>query len=122
MATKKMTKVEMFAEIKKVLTNPEQIAFIDHEIELVTKKNASKSTSMTPRQKENEEIAKAIESALVCGERYSVAQIMKTVPLIAEMGVEECSSHRTTAIVSAMVKSGRLVRSEEKGKAYFRKP
>lgn len=121
MATKKLTKVEMFTAIKKVLTDKEQIAFIDHEIELVTRKNASKSSSLTPQQKENAEIANAIETALVDGKSYTVSEIMKAVPLIVEYGSDKCSMHRVVAIVSAMVKDNRLMRTVEKGKALFTK-
>ena len=41
--TKKMTKVEMFSAIREVVSeNAEMVAFIDHEIELISKKAASK--------------------------------------------------------------------------------
>ena len=122
MATKKKTKVEMFAEIKEVLTDKDQIAFIDHEIELVTKKNASKSTSMTPRQKENAGISEDILASMSKGVKLSITDIMKVVPSIAEMGIEICSPQRVTSIVSGMVKDGKLVRIVEKGKALFFKP
>ena len=122
MATKKMTKVEMFNEIKKVLTDSEHIAFIDHEIELVTKKNASKSSSLTPRQKENAGVADEILASMESGKYYTVAEIMKVVPCIAEKGIEEYSPQRVTAIVSKLVRENRLFRTEEKGKALFRKP
>lgn len=119
MATKKMTKVEMFTEIKKVLTDKDQIAFIDHEIELVAKKNASKSTSMTPRQKENAGVADEILASMESGKYYTITEIMKAVPSIAEKGIEEYSPQRVTAIVSKLVRENRLFRREEKGKALF---
>ena len=43
MTEKKVTKVEMFERIKAQLVNEEDIAFIDKQIELTKKKNASKS-------------------------------------------------------------------------------
>lgn len=45
MANKKMTKVEMFSAIRAQLSDPEQIDFITHEIELVEKRNARKSST-----------------------------------------------------------------------------
>ena len=51
--TKKMTKVEMFSAIREVVSeNAEMVAFIDHEIELISKKAASKKP--TKVQVENE--------------------------------------------------------------------
>ena len=41
---KKMTKIEMFSAIREVVSeNAEMVAFIDHEIELISKKAASKT-------------------------------------------------------------------------------
>lgn len=49
-----MTKTEMFAAIRKNLTDAEQIAFIDHEIELLAKRNASRSSKPTKAQLEKQ--------------------------------------------------------------------
>ena len=45
-----MTKTEMFVEIRNALSDAEQIAFIDHEIELLAKRNASRSSKPTKAQ------------------------------------------------------------------------
>ena len=48
MATKKITKVEMFALIaKEVADKPEMVEFINHEIELLNKKATSKKSNQT---------------------------------------------------------------------------
>lgn len=122
MAEKKMTKVEMFKEIRKVLTDKEQIAFIDHQIEMTEKKNATKSTSMTPRQKENANVADEILASMESGKEYTITEIMKVTPSIAALPLDVCSPQRVTAIVSKLVRAERLVRREEKGKAKFHKP
>ena len=44
------TKKEMFAIIKAQLNDAEQIAFIDHEMELLDKRNAKRSTKPTKAQ------------------------------------------------------------------------
>ena len=46
----KITKREMFEQIKAHLTNEAEIAFIDHELELLAKKNSYKSTKPTKTQ------------------------------------------------------------------------
>lgn len=122
MAEKKMTKVEMFKEIRKVLTDTEQIAFIDHQIEMTEKKNASKSTKPTARQAENADLGKDILAAMESGKAYTIGEIMKITPSIAEKPFDECPPQRVTAIVSALVKDNLLIRIVEKGKAKFFKP
>ena len=49
-----MTKTEMFNEIRKNLTDPEQIAFIDHEVEMLAKRNANRSSKPTKAQIERQ--------------------------------------------------------------------
>ena len=122
MAEKKMTKVEMFKEIRKVLTDKEQIAFIDHQIEMTKKKNATKSSKPTARQAENAELGKDILAAMESGKSLTITEIMKATPSIAALPLEVCSSQRVTAIVSALVKDNLLIRIVEKGKAKFFKP
>lgn len=122
MAEKKMTKVEMFKAIKAVLTDPEQIAFLDHQIEMTEKKNASKSTKPTARQTENADLGKDILSAMESGKSLTITEIMKVTPSIAALPLDVCSPQRVTAIVSALVKDNLLVRIVEKGKAKFFKP
>ena len=51
--TTKITKREMFQQIKSHLTDPTEIAFIDHQIELLDRKNAS-NRKPTANQVENE--------------------------------------------------------------------
>ena len=52
---KKMTKKEMFAKLREMVAdNPEMVKFIDHEVELLERKNASKSGKLTPAQVANE--------------------------------------------------------------------
>lgn len=59
----KMTRVEMFKAIKeRVLDNEDMVAFLDHQIELISKKSNKKS--LTPNQKGNEEIKNIILEVL----------------------------------------------------------
>ena len=46
--TKKVTKREYFAQLREVVAdNPELVAFIDHEVELLNKKNSGNSQTKT---------------------------------------------------------------------------
>ena len=50
---KKLTKIDMFTLILKELSDPTQIAFIEHEIELLENKKMV-SRKLTQTQKDNE--------------------------------------------------------------------
>ena len=122
MAEKKMTKVEMFKEIRKVLTDTEQIAFIDHQIELTEKKNASKSSKPTARQSENADLGKDILASMESGKAYTIGEIMKITPSIAEKPFDECPPQRVTSIVTKLVGDKFIVKTKKSGKSYFTKP
>lgn len=49
-----MTKTEMFVAIRANLTDAEQIAFIDKEIEMLAKRNANRSSKPTKAQLEKD--------------------------------------------------------------------
>ncbi len=58
--TNKMTKAEMFKQIRAHLTDAEEIKFIDNELELIAKKNSRRSAQVAETQKENAEHADRI--------------------------------------------------------------
>ena len=63
---KKITKKEMFAKLREMVKdNAEMVKFIDHEIELLEKKNASKSAKPTATQIANEGHKKKIMEFLL---------------------------------------------------------
>ncbi len=109
---KKMTKVEKFEKMRAVLEEcgvSEFNEFIDHEIELISKKNGSRK--MTATQVANEGIKTQILEFLADGKSCTVGEIQKAV------GLE--SNQKTSALVRQLKESGAVVRSEVKGKAYF---
>lgn len=112
--TKKMTKREMFEQIKAnySLTN-EEVAFIDHELELLAKKNSA-GKKPTAVQVVNEGIKQAIVNGMEVGKKYTITDIMKSIDACAEL-----SNQRVSALVRQLVTDGVVVRTEEKRKAYF---
>jgi thiamine pyrophosphokinase len=110
----KITKVEMFSQILAHLTDPQEIEFIQNEIELTKRKNAKRSTAPTKAQKENASYGEQVLACMAEGERYTVTEIQAKVA-----SMKELSNQRATAIMRALVKAGSVVRVEEKGKAYF---
>ena len=113
---KKMTKREMFEQIKRNydLTQAE-IDFIDHELELLAKKNSA-DKKPTKVQVENEGIKSEILEGMEVGKAYTITDLIKEVPAVAEL-----SNQRVSALVRQLVADGSVVRTEEKRKAYFTK-
>ena len=117
--TKKMTKKEMFAQIMTsyALTDEEK-AFIQHEIELLEKKNTRKdgSKAMTATQKANEILKARIVEILSKAEKpMSVSEIAKSDSELAEL-----SGQKVSAIITLLKNDGIVKRVEIKRKAYFK--
>ena len=120
MAEKKMTKRDYFNELLKVedvKANPKLVKFIEHELDLLAKKNASGEGRMTATQKANEELKNAIleEMAKEPTRLFSVSEMIKVFPCCAELSLP-----KVTAVVTQMYKANIIDRLEEKRKAYFR--
>jgi hypothetical protein len=117
MANKKMTKRDYFEAIKSkyALTN-EEIAFIDHELELLEKKNASKSSTLTKEQKANVELKDQIVEEMENDKKYTITDMLKELPCC-----KGYTNQKIGALVRQLVADGVLVRTEDKRKAYFSK-
>ena len=114
---KKMTKVEMF---KSLLDNydltEKEIEFINHEIELLEKKNGNRKP--TAQQLKNKAVAESVlEYLRTTGKKMQIKQMIKEIPCLAEM--ENCTPQYAMAIVRPMKESGLIGRVEEKGTALF---
>ncbi len=117
-SVKKMTKREYFnalLSLDEVKANNELVDFINHELELLAKKNASEK-KLTPTQKENLTIQEAILNYMEDDVLYTITDLLKNVPECAGM-----SNQRVSAIVRIMREEKKVERIEEKRKAYFRK-
>ena len=117
MAEKK-TKREYFAELRVLAAgNAELIAFIDHEVELLNKKNSAERKP-TVNQLDNEKIKKIIADN-IGDKRYTITEMIKALLSNTEWAEITCS--RLTAVCTQMVESGVLMRDVVKRKAYYRK-
>ena len=114
MANKKMTKREMFLQIKSnyPLTAAE-VAFVDHELELLEKKNSAERKP-TAQQVANEGIKAAIVAGMAPNRLYTVTEIQKEIPECAEM-----SNQKVSALVRQLKDAGLVVKTEDKRKSYF---
>lgn len=114
---RKVTKREMFERLVGIVENAniegqdEVIAFLNHEIELVSKKRSGQ----TKVQKANEGLVEVIYEAIAAAERpVTVTEIFEMVK-----SDEIKSAQKTSALVKKLKDAGRIVRVEEKKQAYF---
>lgn len=110
----KVTKREMFEAIKAQLTDSAQVAFIDHELELLAKKNSYKSTKPTKTQVANAGLKEQIVAVLAdAGKAMTASEVLKA------LDNAELSGSKVTAMLTQLKNDGVVVRTEEKRKAYF---
>ena len=112
--TKKMTKRDYFNAIlsKYPLTDAEK-AFVEHELELLEKKNSSEKKP-TAQQIANDGIKTAILAGMTPNRLYTITEIQKEIPECAEL-----SNQRVSALLRQMKDDGIVTRTEDKRKAYF---
>ena len=114
--TKKMTKVDYFKQIKaKYALTEDEVKFVDHEIELLTKKNSAEKKP-TAQQTANEGIKTAIVEGMEPNRLYTVTEIIKSIPEYADM-----TNQRVSALLRQLVEGGKVKRIEDNRKAYFSK-
>lgn len=119
--TKKLTKKDHFnalLAIKEVQENPVLVDFIEHELELLARKNstASGEKKQTAQQKANEEIKKGILECMEPNRYYTITEMQKEFPCCKEM-----SNQRVSSLVRQMKDEGLVIRTEDKKKALFHK-
>ena len=119
--TKKLTKKDHFNALKsipEVAQNEVLVAFIDHEIELLNRKNstATGEKKLTATQVANEELKTAILEGMTPKRLYTITELMKEIPECAEL-----TNQKISAIVRQMVKEKTVNRIEDKRKALFEK-
>ena len=117
--TKKMTKRDYFNTllgIAEVKANDELVKFIEHELELLAKKNSSEKKP-TAVQVANEGIKSVIVETLAenGGKMMTISEMQK---VNAELG--EMSNQRISALVRQLINDGKVERIEDKRKAYFK--
>ena len=106
--------------IEAVNSNPDLVAFIENEIDLLNKKsNSSSDKKPTARQSENAGLKEAILNYLRQNDPATITELMKNVPELA--AIENLTNQRTSAIVRQMVEIDKTVeRLVEKRTAYFK--
>ena len=120
MANTKMTKKEYFAVIKGIVESTdrtdkaEMLAFIDHEVELLSRK---KSSTNSKKDKELEELCIKVETALAEFDRpITITEFMKE----STHEVATLSNQKLSALLKKCVEVRKTVdKTTEKKKSYF---
>lgn len=113
--TTKAQKFEMLKNIPAVAENEMLVEFINHELELLAKKNSAEKKP-TAQQTANEGIKSAIVDGMEDGKAYTITDIIKSVPECAEL-----TNQRVSALMRQLVDAKVVIRTEDKRKAYFTK-
>ena len=114
---KKTTKAQMFAQIKaNYPLTEEEVAFIDHELELLSKKKAAEKKP-TAKQTANASIQDAILATMAAepARLFTITELTKEVPNLPE----DMTNQRMSALVRQLIPA-QIERIEDKRKAYFR--
>ena len=126
--TKKITKREKFSAVLSMLnsidptttvaegiTAEELVDFVNHELELLAKKNSAEKKP-TEKQTENNGIKETILDVLTeNGGLMTITDIQKSTAELAEL-----SNQRISALVRQLVTDNAVERIEDKRKAYFK--
>ena len=111
---KKMTKRDYFTAIlEKYPLTADEKAFVEHELELLAKKNAS-DKKPTAQQTANEVIKTAILDGMTSGRLYTVTEIQKEI-----LKGSDLSNQKVTALIRQLKDAGLVVKTEDKRKSYF---
>ena len=118
----KVTKRERFAQLMEIVkaseveNSSELVAFIEHEVELLNKKN-SRSDKPTNTQLENEALKTQIMSVLKSvGRPITVTQLLKETELADN---PNSSNQKVSALLTQLRKADAVVRTVEKKVAFY---
>ena len=118
MSNKKITKRERFESlltIAEVKADQGLVDFINHELELLAKKNSA-DKKPTAQQMANDAIKTAILNGMADNHLYTVTDLQKSIAECADL-----SNQRVSALLRQMKEDGLVTRTEDKRKAYFSK-
>lgn len=114
----KVTKKDNFTTLRSIAetaNRPDLVEFIDHELELLTNKNAKRSDKPTATQKENAEIADLVLEVLEAGKLYRLSEIKALIPALASAS----GTQRIAAICRKLGENGSLVKTVDKRVVYY---
>lgn len=124
MATKNPTKKDRFnalLAIPAVAENPELVDFINHELELLAKKNAADrkpTAKQTAKLSHDAELRSAIVNEMEVGTLYSAADMVKALPTLAAEA--DLSTAKVSYLMRALVIDGSVERVVDKRHTFYK--
>lgn len=115
---KKPTKRDHFnalLNIPAVAENDALVEFINHEIDLLNRKNSTEKKP-TATQVANKALQEDILSAMEDGRLYTISEMIKEFACCADL-----STPKVSAVVRLLIADNKVIRTEDKRKAYFSK-
>lgn len=119
MTEKKITQKMALNYVIENCSVPEDIKEkLEKMLEQVEKKSANGSKSMTATQKANAELATVIVEDMEDNRLYTITEMLKDLDCLKG---KDYTNQKISAIVSNLVKEGKVERVVDKRKSYFRK-
>ena len=113
---KKLTKRDHFTallNIDEVKSNEALVEFINHEIDLLNRKNSTEKKP-TATQVANQALMADIYKEMEADRLYSISEMIKEFPCCSEL-----STPKVSAVIRLLIADGKVERKEEKRKAFF---
>ena len=113
---KKITKRERFnalLSLSEVQADADLVAFIEHEIELLDKKNSGEKKP-TAQQTANEVIKQGIIKGMQKGRLYTVTELIKEIDECADL-----TNQKVSSLLRQLISENKVVKSIDKRKSYF---
>ena len=113
---KKITKRDRFnalLSLSEVQANADLVAFIEHEIELLDKKNSGEKKP-TAQQTANEVIKQGIVNGMQKGRLYTVTELIKEIDECADL-----TNQKVSSLLRQLISENKVVKSIDKRKSYF---
>ncbi len=114
----KVTKKDNYSALRTIAETANRsdlVEFIDHEMELLAKKNATRSTKPTASQVENAEIAELVPKILENGKFYRLSEIKALVPALENSS----GTQRIAVICRRLEEAGILSKTVDKRVIYY---
>jgi ubiquinone biosynthesis protein UbiJ len=121
---KKFTKrnaLTLMLTLSEVKADERLVAYCENELRLLDKKNVSSGEKkLTEKQEQNEKYKADILAFLqeVAPGHKSIAEIWNNVPALADNA--DMTGQRISALLTQLIKAEKVIRVEEKRKAYFK--
>ena len=113
---KKITKRDRFnalLSLSEVQADADLVAFIEHEIELLDKKNSGEKKP-TAQQTANEVIKQGIVNGMQKGRLYTVTELIKEIDECADL-----TNQKVSSLLRQLISENKVVKSIDKRKSYF---